>query len=137
MSGKNINPYAYFSILERKERADPNHGPKRFSILFIAGEGVATFQSLYLSNQIKPYAIVLKGNIGFAGNWTVFQRRNGILERSVMANPVGFPNYLITDHVYGSPKYFDFETTWDNYQTLYKETTKHGLIRVFSATKTM
>jgi hypothetical protein len=48
-----IDPYATWVILGRINTANPSLGPKRISFLFIAGEGVATYQALYFSNQKK------------------------------------------------------------------------------------
>ena len=114
---KPINPYALWTVFERKEKVKPAHGPKRFSFLFIAGEGVATYQAIYNSNRARPLAIVLKGYSGFAGNWTDFECRGGMFERVVMSNPGGFPDYLLCNERYGS----DYDrpikfNTWNNYE---------------------
>ena len=114
---KPIQPYAFWTVFERREKVKPAHGPKRFSLLFIAGEGVATYQAIYNSNRARPLAIVLKGYSGFAGNWTGFECRGGMFERVVMSNLGGFPDYLLCNDRYGSeyerPVKFN---TWNNYE---------------------
>jgi|APGre2960657423_1045063.scaffolds.fasta_scaffold11896_3 hypothetical protein len=78
--------------------------PKRCSLLYICGEGVATYSSLYNSNEIRPSAIVLTAaDGGYGGNWTNFDLNGGIFERTVMSNNAGVPDYLITWHLY-NPK---------------------------------
>jgi hypothetical protein len=92
---ESVSPYAVWAVLERKERTNPGHGPDRFSLLYIFGEGVATYQALYNSNRICPMSIVLCGaDIGFGRNWTLFEKKDGIFERVVMSNPAGIPKYL-------------------------------------------
>lgn len=90
-----VNPYAVWAVLERKDRTNPGHGPERFSLLYIFGEGVATYEALYNSNQICPTSIVLCGaDIGFGRNWTLFEKKDGVFERVVMSNPAGIPQFL-------------------------------------------
>jgi hypothetical protein len=94
---KRVSPYAVWSVLERKERTNPGHGPDRLSLLYIFGEGVATYQALYNANRICPLSIVLCGaDIGFGRNWTLFEKKDGIFERVVMSNPAGIPKFLFT-----------------------------------------
>ena len=98
---RDIKPYAAWAVFQRKARTDPGHGPERFSLLFIAGEGIATYSAIYNSNSLYPKAIVFCGaDIGFGGNWTYFEKRGGIFERVVMANKAGIPKYLLADNRY-------------------------------------
>lgn len=99
--GDPVKPFASWLVLQRRSRTDPAHGPLRLSIVFIAGEGVATYQALYNSNCLRPIAIVMKNHFGFAGNWTEFPRRGAIFERVVMNNSAGAPTYLFADNIYG------------------------------------
>lgn len=116
-----ITPYAHWAIFQRRARTDPGHGPERFSLLFIAGEGVATYQAIYFSNLCRPMGIVLKGHTGFAGNWTRFEKQNGIFERTVMSNPAGFPDYLFVDDIYDNNWSTRDRSYWHNYSTIIKE----------------
>jgi hypothetical protein len=121
MLSKKITPYAHWAVFQRRAHTDPGHGPERFSLLFIAGEGVATYQAIYFSNRCRPMGIVLKGHSGFAGNWTRFEKQNGIFERTVMANPAGFPDYLFVDHIYDNDWSSSDRSYWHNYSTMIKE----------------
>ena len=89
--------FAEWAIYERVDWIEESHGPKRFSLLYIGGEGAATFQALYYSNQCAPSAIVLIKSDGFTGNWTSFRDPYRILAQSVMRNPAGQPEYLFID----------------------------------------
>jgi len=92
-----VSPYAVWTIYERLPEFDEVHGPQRFSLLFVGGEGVETFQSLYFSNQCAPSIITLSRCDAFTGNWTQFFPHKGILARSVMQNPTGVPDYIFCD----------------------------------------
>lgn len=89
-----VMPYAFWTIYERLPEFNEAHGPQRFSLLFIGGEGVETFQSLYFSNQCAPSLIALSRCDAFTHNWTQFFAHRGIFARSVMQNPAGTPEYL-------------------------------------------
>lgn len=92
---QDFKPYAIWSIFQRRASVNPSHGPERFSLLFIAGEGVATYAAIYNSNKLVPLAIVLcAADIGFGRNWAFFEQKDGIFERVVMANKAGIPKYL-------------------------------------------
>lgn len=92
-----IVPFAVWAIYDRLPGFDESHGPERFSLLFVGGEGVATFQSLYYSNECAPSVIVLIKCDAFTGNWTAFYNPGGIFARSVVQNPFGKPSYLFCE----------------------------------------
>jgi len=119
-----VNPFCIWSVFQRKARTSPSHGPERFSILSIFGEGVATYDSIYNSNCVCPIAIIIKGaDIGFGRNWTLFEQRGGVFERVVMSNTVGIPKYLFTWDRYdptgrkGNEMYSDIDMYWEKYTT--------------------
>lgn len=87
-------PHAVWAIYDRLPEFDEAHGPERFSLLFVGGEGVATFQALYFSNQCAPSVITLIKCDSFTGNWTQFFDPKKIFARSVMQNPHGIPEYI-------------------------------------------
>ena len=119
---EHITPYAHWAIFQRRPQTNHGHGPERFSLLFISGEGVATYQAIYFSNKCRPMGIVLRGYSGFAGNWTKFEKQNGIFERTVMSNPAGFPDYLLVDDIYDSDSYSkNYRSYWHNYFDLFKD----------------
>jgi hypothetical protein len=84
--------FAIWAIFERLEGFDRNHGPNRFSLLYIGGEGVLTFQALYHHHGAAPAVVtVIQPGHSFGGNWTNFERGGGILARSVLENPTPAP----------------------------------------------
>lgn len=122
-----VTPYAHWVVFQRRAKTNIEHGPERFSLLFIAGEGVATYQALYYSNFARPMAIVFRNASGFAGNWTQFERQNGIFERTVMANKAGYPDYLFVDNVYDNDWSRSERSYWHNYQKIDKQYPKYNL----------
>lgn len=87
-------PYAIWAVLERLPEFTDEHGPQRFSLLYICCDGAAGYQALYNSNQIKPKILFLIDH-GFGGNWTNFEHPEKILARSVRANAQGLPDFLV------------------------------------------
>jgi len=99
---RNHPPFALWIVFESKD--EWTRSLKRGSLLYICGEGVATYNALYNSNEIRPIAIALHlAEGGFGGNWTNFELNNGILERTVMSNTAGIPDYLLTSPPYKPP----------------------------------
>lgn len=89
------NAFAIWFIMERSDEFDEDHNPKRYSYLFIKGEGVATYQAIYNFNKLKPKLVVIKGSIGFTGNWTQFSNRSLIFAKVVLdLNEAGKPDYI-------------------------------------------
>jgi hypothetical protein len=111
-TGNGEESAAFWVVYERRDSIDPGYGPKRFSLLYIAGEGVATYQALYYSNKTKPSLIVMIScNTGTGGNWTEFLKRGGFFERVVLGNPAGHPDYITAfETKYG-------QQIWNGYST--------------------
>ena len=89
--------YAYWLVYERLDGYDENHGSKRFSLLYIGGEGVSSYKSLYKRNKLSPLGIGLIRSDGFTGNWTEFCCDNSVLAKLVKNNEFGMPKYLISE----------------------------------------
>ncbi|MCY4438588.1 MAG: hypothetical protein OXE53_00030 [Deltaproteobacteria bacterium] len=51
--------YCIWSVFQRREGCDPNHGPSRFSLLYICGEAVETFRALYVETGVAPKAVAV------------------------------------------------------------------------------
>jgi hypothetical protein len=98
-----FSPYALWTVFDRLPEFTEVHGPERFSLLFVGGDGVATFQSLYYSNQCAPSVVVLIRCDGFSGNWTSFFNPKKIFARSVMNNLYGAPEYIFCDNDFNWP----------------------------------
>ena len=91
----NPQPFAYWIVYQRKADYTEAHGAERFSLLFICGEGVATYQALYWSNKTRPKAIsIIQSGEGFGGNWTDFRKEGEPFHWTVMNNPYGVPKHI-------------------------------------------
>ncbi len=89
-------PFAIWAVFERLAGLDEDHGPIRFSLLYICGEGAATFQALYYGSQCAPAVVaIIQPGMGFGSNWTDFTHPKEVLARSVLENPCGSPGYLL------------------------------------------
>lgn len=105
-------------VYQRRITTNSGCGPERLSLLYIWGEGVDTYNTIFNSNRLRPLAIVIKSVD--RGNWTLFEQRGGIFERVVMDNEAGIPDYLFADWRY-SPQYHNECNTdspyWERYTT--------------------
>lgn len=109
------NPFCSWSLFQRREDVPTNHGPSRFSLLYLCADGVAAFQALYVANSAFPKAIaVIQPGHAFGGNWTDYTSPEQIFARSVLGNPSGHPEILL----YGGIGRHDFyrEPCWSNYE---------------------
>ena len=89
-------PFCEWSIFERESDVGSNHGPQRFSLLYVRSEGVGTFRSLYVENNLAPSvtAIIQPGTVS-GGNWTDFRNEKAIFVRTVLGNAAGAPGLLM------------------------------------------
>ena len=109
-------PFAVWSIFQRLAGFSDEHGPERFSLLHICGDGVATFQALYHGNHCVPHAVaVINPGTGFGGNWTDFSDRALIFARSVLENPSGDPELLLYGGICPADDPFYQEPCWPDY----------------------
>lgn len=105
-------PFCKWSIYEREIDFTEEHGPKRFSVLYIGGEGVATYNALYYSSKTtaKILAIIQPGT-GWGFNWTDFRKYDGVLAYVVLNNPYGSPDTILYGGIGNS--YNDLK--WEGY----------------------
>jgi hypothetical protein len=109
-------PFCSWSLFQRREDVPVNHGPARFSLLYLCADGVAAFQALYVANSAVPKAVaVIQPGHAFGGNWTDYTNPEQIFARSVLGNPSGQPGILL----YGGIERRDLyrEPCWPGYQT--------------------
>lgn len=91
-----VHPFATWAIFSREQGFPSEHGPEKFSLLYIGGDGVATFQALYHGNGVRPRVVaIIQPGTGFGFNWTDFREEDRIFGRSVLRNPAGPPEYLL------------------------------------------
>ena len=87
------NAFAIWSILERDDSLGVQHGPKRFSLLYIRAEGAATYQALYQSNEILPKIVAcIRPGVSFGGNYGEFTT---VLLDTMLMHPKGLPAELL------------------------------------------
>lgn len=86
--------FGQWAVYERDEGYGRDHGPERFSLLYLGAEGVAAYAGLYLNNNITPkgMAIIQPGH-AFGFNWTNFTDPNGPLTRTMKLGR-SMPEYL-------------------------------------------
>jgi hypothetical protein len=89
--------FALWAIMERSQGFLEEHGPDRFSFLYIGSDGVTTFSSIYSGNNIAPDVIAIVHPGGFGGNWTEFENEDCELAQAVLGNRAGVPTYLLND----------------------------------------
>jgi len=89
----NRHPFATWMVFERLPEFDDDHGPKRFSLLYLCADGVATYQALYWTHGVHPRAIaIIQPGTGFGGNWTDFFMKDDPFYWTVSHNPAGLPD---------------------------------------------
>jgi hypothetical protein len=108
-------PFCEWVILERNADFLDDHGPERFSLLFLCADGVATFQALYVGNGVAPgtVAIIQPGHGLFGGNWTNFTDPDGPFAQAVLGNPTGRPDFLLYGGA-GGPNWYT-RPCWPQY----------------------
>lgn len=98
--------FATLVIFERTEEYDEEHGPTRFAIIFVGGDGIATYDAVFCNkNAPAPFCVVLQDH-GFGGNWNYFGR-GGLMERAAEATNV-YPKLVLAATT-------DSTEIWDGY----------------------
>ena len=90
-SGREFPPYAHWAVFERDSYKDPLYGPERFSLIYVGGEGLATFQQLYCHWHIAPKMLCFIQCWGFAGNWTDFTDPDAAFATMLRRHPECIP----------------------------------------------
>lgn len=102
------NAFGQWTIFQRKSDFSQEHGPDRFSLLHIRGEGVATYQAVYIGNNYIPKIIaILRPGTGFGGNFSFFE---SFLFETLKTHPRGMPEQLLYWHFRSSTD--PLETPW-------------------------
>jgi hypothetical protein len=77
--------FATWAIFECLEGFDRDHGPKRFSLPYIRGEGVLRYLALYHHKCAAPAVVALiQPGHRFGGNWTNFESRGDALAYAML-----------------------------------------------------
>lgn len=87
-------PFARLVVLRREDTYDDTYGLRRFAVLFVGGDGFATFDALYCQGDgtPAPYLVASKDH-GFGGNYDCFGA-GGLLER-LAVHAAERPRYLL------------------------------------------
>lgn len=87
-------PFAWFVAFNRQQGFDDDHGPGRLAILFVGGDGIASYDALYCQEDgtPPPFLAVIQDH-GFGGNWTTFGDE-GVLARIARECRM-LPEYLL------------------------------------------
>ena len=127
-------PFATWSVFQRNDGLDSNHGAERFSLLYLCADGVAALQALYLSNNCSPQCIaVIQPGHAMGGNWTDFTDPTKSLATTLLNNPAGQPKILLYGGI-GNRNYYR-KTCWPQYSNhvCFLEKTGGGSIGVWLA----
>lgn len=94
-------------VFKREAHLENDHGPYRFSWLYIRAEAARAFDRLYVANRVAPKAVAVIRE-------PFFQSENGIFARCALSNPAGPPKILL----FGGPNGPDrnHETFWPDYR---------------------
>ena len=123
-------PFAKWIVYERMEGKGEDYGPKRFSLIYIGGEGVATYQAIYWSNNACPNALaIIQPGHAFGLNWTNFTEPNGFLNWIVANNPNKKMPKQIYFGGYGSYDSYD-DLNWLGYNKI------RGIKRYYDSSRT-
>ncbi len=109
-------PFAKWIVYERVPEKGEDFGPKRFSLIYIGGEGIATYQAIYWTNNACPKAIaIIQPGHAFGLNWTNFTEPNGYMNWVVTHHPSRkVPKQIYFGGVMGREDYDDLN--WSNYK---------------------
>jgi hypothetical protein len=82
-------PFCKWFVFERNAERSPDHGPARFSLLYLRADGIAAYEPLYVRNKCRPWGLALiRSDTGFSGGYTALLNPDGPLHRIVMRNAV-------------------------------------------------
>lgn len=105
--------FAEWMVFQRQADFSDEHGPARFSLVYLCADGVAAFQALYISSKITPKAVaIIRPGTGFGANWTNFRDPKQIFARTVLQNPAGIPEFLLDGEGVGNSV-----ACWPQYNT--------------------
>ena len=81
LRGSAVDPYGLVEILERDPELDDRHGPVRLAILFLATDGIDTYERLFCGPRApaRPFAVILHDH-GCGGNYDRFGN-DGLMHR--------------------------------------------------------
>ena len=101
--------FGLWCILERRHEFGEEHGPARFSLLYIRQDGIQAFRELYREYEVFPAVVAIIQPGGITG----FAEEDGPLNQAIEGNPAGRPSYLLHGG-YGRPESYE-HPCWSQY----------------------
>jgi hypothetical protein len=91
-SGAREGAFATWIVWERLEAFGDDHGPSRFSLLYLRSDGAAAYQVLFEGSEVLPKIVCsIRPGIGFGGG---FQNFDEVLLECIDMHPQGRPPYV-------------------------------------------
>lgn len=101
-------PFAIWAIFERLPEFTDQHGPSRFSFINIRGEACATYQAIYVANNVLPKIVTnIRPGTGFGGNFNNFEE---VFMETMLMHQQGLPRHLLSWHSVGNPSNYFSDT---------------------------
>jgi hypothetical protein len=95
--------YGLWVTLERLEGFELKHGPKRLSFLFVGGEALSVYDSLYRRNETAPDVLaIIQCGIAFGNAWTDLASPEEGFAPTVLENVRQKPQFLLHGGWYGA-----------------------------------
>jgi hypothetical protein len=89
--------FARWLMFDRQPDFSEEHGPQRFSIVYVAADGAAAYEAMFIGNGLLPRCLlIINPGIGFGGNQDNYFREGNVLHRSLLRHPRGLPEFLVS-----------------------------------------
>ncbi len=85
---------ALWTVLERQQDFDDQHGPKRIAFLHVQADAIWVCCSVWSALDRSPFAVVIQDH-GYGGNWTTFGGENSPLYTFQRKPQQAFPRWLL------------------------------------------
>ena len=92
---EDVKPYCLMEIYERDADRDETHGSSRFAVIFLCGDGIASYDAIFCneaSNVPAPFVLALQDH-GFGCNYDRFGA-GGLMEEVALRTGV-YPKYMM------------------------------------------
>ncbi len=106
---RRASPFASWVVMKRDPEMTEEHGPRRFSLVFIAADGAAAYHRMYAADKIAPRALaIIQPGHAFGGNYTNFTCRDALLAHIVLEVGGPAPKFLLC----GGKMYKKSDVSW-------------------------
>lgn len=97
-------PYCVIAVFERKDEFDEDYGCKRFALVYLYADAIATFDAVFANYSRSPDLLVLQDH-GFGGNYDKFGK-DGLMHE-IAKKTKTFPKYILCA---------ENTSVWDGYE---------------------